>query len=296
MRIAILKHGLSVILTLGLALAGVLTGSAQATVFETSASLPLIGVAYVSPSGAGCFIVGVCVTPGPFVLTSATSSFDVTGQEIMANAVYGAVLTLPPPAPDTPIGSVALTGTVDETVLGRTSDSETGSFNTLITGLQLTGNLVLPGSSLDGATLLANSGRFADIGRNDDHHAGRQFVQDRQFLRRVYRRLDSGHAVQQVRHRADPAGRRRAGALDLGVDADRLRRPRPRRLAPRGRVGGLTGPARAGEGQAAATPRSATAPTAIMNFLYIVVCSWYVLKDLGLFIARFLSVFIAHWL
>ncbi len=155
MRIAILKHGLSVILTLGLALAGVLTGSAQATVFETSASLPLIGVAYVSPSGAGCFIVGVCVTPGPFVLTSATSSFDVTGQEIMANAVYGAVLTLPPPAPDTPIGSVALTGTVDETVLGRTSDSETGSFNTLITGLQLTGNLVLPGSSLDGATLLA---------------------------------------------------------------------------------------------------------------------------------------------
>ena len=155
MRIAILKHGLSVILTLGLALAGVLTGSAQATVFENLASLPLIGVAYVSPSGAGCFIVGVCVTPGPFVLTSATSSFDVTGQEIMANAVYGAVLTLPPPAPDTPIGSVALTGTVNETVLGRTSDSETGSFNTLITGLQLTGNLVLPGSSLDGATLLA---------------------------------------------------------------------------------------------------------------------------------------------
>ena len=186
MRIAILKHGLSVILTSGLALAGALTGSAQATVFETSASLPLIGVAYVSPSGAGCFIVGVCVTPGPFVLTSATSSFDVTGQEIMANAVYGAVLTLPPPAPDTPIGSVALTGTVDETVLGRTSDSETGSFNTLITGLQLTGNLVLPGSSLDGATLLATLDRSADIGRNDDHHAGRQFVQDRTVSSTVF--------------------------------------------------------------------------------------------------------------
>ena len=94
-------------------------GPAAASVVRPTASLPLIDVPYISPTGAGCFTVAiVCVTPGPFVQTSATSSFDAAGQEIIANAVYGATLTLPPPAPDTPnrVGR-ALHGTIDETVL-----------------------------------------------------------------------------------------------------------------------------------------------------------------------------------
>jgi hypothetical protein len=84
------------------------------------------------------------VTPGPFILTSATSTFVGGNQEIVAQATYDAALTPPPPAPPVTIGSVALTGTVDMTVFGRTSNSETGPFTTDITGLDLTGMLTLP--------------------------------------------------------------------------------------------------------------------------------------------------------
>ena len=112
MRIAISKHGRLAIVAVGLAIAGGLTGPATASVVRPSASLPLIGVPYISPTGAGCFNAGVCVTPGPFVQTSATSDssrrLPPAVQEIIADADYGATLTLPPPAPDTPIGSVAL--------------------------------------------------------------------------------------------------------------------------------------------------------------------------------------------
>ncbi len=141
MRIAISKHGRSAIIAMGLAIAGGLTGSAAASVITTSPSLPLIGVAYISPTGAGCFtLAGVCVTPGPFVQTSVVSSDFVPAQgalpavqDIEATATYGAALTLPLSS-DTPIGSVALTGTVDEKVFGRTSDTQTGPFTVQITG------------------------------------------------------------------------------------------------------------------------------------------------------------------
>jgi hypothetical protein len=51
-----------------------------------------------------------------------------------------------------------LTGQVSEEVIGRTSDTETGSFTTDVSGLGLTGTLSLPGlpgSSLDGLKLMA---------------------------------------------------------------------------------------------------------------------------------------------
>ena len=49
-----------------------------------------------------------------------------------------------------------MTGTVDETVLDRTSNTEIGTFTTDITSLDLTGTLMLPpGNPLDGATLVA---------------------------------------------------------------------------------------------------------------------------------------------
>ena len=161
MRIAISKHSCSAIIAMGFAIAGGLTGSAAASVITTSPSLPLIGVAYISPTGAGCFtLAGVCVTPGPFVQTSVVSSDFVPAQgalpavqDIEATATYGAALTLP--SSDTPIGSVALTGTVDEKVFGRTSDTQTGPFTVQITDLQLTGNLILPSTNpFDGAPVL----------------------------------------------------------------------------------------------------------------------------------------------
>jgi hypothetical protein len=141
-------------LTAAVLAAGAVFGPAQAnTLFLPSPSLPLIGTPYQSTgAGAGCFnLAGACVTPGPFVQTSATSSFMGGNQFIMANATYGANLT--PIKGNNIIGSVSLTGTLDEEVLNRMSDTETGSFTTDITSIDLHGPLSLPGNPLDGDTL-----------------------------------------------------------------------------------------------------------------------------------------------
>ena len=143
-------------LAAGVALSGALGGSAQASVVTPTASLPLIGVPYVSPPpGAGCFTIATpCVNPGPFIQTGIVSdTFSGGSQEIVANVTYYATLT--PPMGTTIIGSVALTGTVDETVIGRASNTETGSFTVDLTGLALSGPLSLPGEPLlDGRTLM----------------------------------------------------------------------------------------------------------------------------------------------
>jgi hypothetical protein len=162
MRFAASNRARSGFVAAGVAVAGALSGSAEASVIRPTASLPLIDVPYISPTGAGCFtLASVCVTPGAFVETSATSVFVPANglllpavQDIVATATYDATLT--PLVGNTVIGSVAFTGTVDETVLDRTSDSETGSFTTDITGLKLSGPLSLPSNpSLDGLTIVA---------------------------------------------------------------------------------------------------------------------------------------------
>ena len=135
MRFAVSTRQPRWIFSRGVALAGLLLGSAHASVIMPTASLPLIGIPYVSPgAGAGCF--------------------TIASQQIVANVTYDATLT--PPGLDNIIGSVALVGTVDETVVNRTSNSETGTFTVDITGLTLSGPLSLPGSPLDGRTLLVN--------------------------------------------------------------------------------------------------------------------------------------------
>jgi hypothetical protein len=142
-------------LAAGVALCAPLGGSAQASVIQPTASLPLIGVPYVSPgAGAGCFTVATaCVNPGPFIQTSLVSdNFSGGSQEIIANVTYDATLT--PPRESNIIGSVVLTGTVEEIVLGRSSNGETGTFTVDITALTLSGPLSLPGSSLNGRTLM----------------------------------------------------------------------------------------------------------------------------------------------
>jgi hypothetical protein len=153
---SISNNARSAIVAAALAAAGTLTGSAEASVIRPTASLPLLGVPYISPNGAGCFsLAGVCVTPGAFVQTKTVSStFNMGNQDIVVDAVYSATLT--PLIGNTIIGTVALSGTVDETVFGRTSDSQTGTFDITITGLDLTGTLMLPPANpLDGHTLLA---------------------------------------------------------------------------------------------------------------------------------------------
>jgi hypothetical protein len=64
------------------------------------------------------------------------------------SASYGADLT--PIGGNTIIGSVSLAGTLDEEILNRTSDSQTGTFTVDITSIDLAGILSLPGNPLDG--------------------------------------------------------------------------------------------------------------------------------------------------
>jgi hypothetical protein len=138
MQIDVSRQTRSAIVAAGFAFAGTLTGSAEASVITASPSLPLLDVPYTSPTGAGCFtVIGVCVTPGAFTMTSVTSSvFDTLGQEIDAQAVYNGTLTTLGGAL---IGPISLTGTVDQRVEGRVSDTELGSFKTDVTGLDMSG-------------------------------------------------------------------------------------------------------------------------------------------------------------
>jgi PEP-CTERM motif len=154
MRFSGLKDARFSFLAAGAALFGALGGAAQASVVTPTASLPLIGIPYVSPgAGAGCFVIATaCVNPGPFIQTSVVSdTFSGGDQYIVADVTYDATLT--PPGETNIIGSVSLTGTVDETVFSRTSNSETGTFAVDLTGLTLTGSLSLPGNPLNGRML-----------------------------------------------------------------------------------------------------------------------------------------------
>jgi hypothetical protein len=238
MRFAASSRARSGFVVAGLAVAGALSGSAEAAVIRPTASLPLIGVPYISPTGAGCFtLASVCVTPGAFVQTSATSDFlPANGlllpavQDIVATATYNATIT--PLVGDTPIGFIVLTGQVSEEVIGRTSDTETGSFTTDVSGLGLTGTLSLPGlpgSPLDGLKLMATlDTTHTSSGTTTITADGSVFKID-SFLRCICRRIASGRGAEQVRW-ADPSGRC-AGAVNLGDDAAWLRRPGLRRLS-----------------------------------------------------------------
>jgi hypothetical protein len=143
MAFAVSKQGCSALLAVSAIVAGALMGSVQASVIESSPSFPPIPLSFLSPTGAGCFdIATVCVTPGIFTLTSAKSNFLLPAvQDVVADATYTGSLTPLPPATGS-LGSFTLSGTVDLAVLGRTSDTETGSWTTQITSLSLSGPLL----------------------------------------------------------------------------------------------------------------------------------------------------------
>src|ERR1700760_3549037 len=122
----------------GLVSALALATSARASVISTTPTLPLLGVAYVSSTGAGCFPTkNVCISGGALTLTSVVSSnFNLAGQDIVANATYTGQLTT---MSNTPIGAVSLTGTVEQEIVGRTFSTETGSWTADIVSILLSG-------------------------------------------------------------------------------------------------------------------------------------------------------------
>jgi hypothetical protein len=139
--------------------------SASAGIITASPSLPLLDVPYASSIDAGCFSgAGVCVSAGTLTLTSEVSStFDGTGQEIVVEVTYAAVLTN---LFGVAIGPVDLTGTMNESVVGRTTNSDTGIWDTEETALSVIGTALGdtlsmtqdPDNGSTGSTSIASNG------------------------------------------------------------------------------------------------------------------------------------------
>lgn len=114
---------------------------ATASVVSASPTLPLLGVPYVAAAGVGCFAAaGVCIDSGMITPDSLVSStFNATGQDIITNMLFTGMLT---DLAHNPLGTVTLTGTAEQQVLGRTFSSETGTWITELLALSLTGSVL----------------------------------------------------------------------------------------------------------------------------------------------------------
>jgi hypothetical protein len=116
------------------------SGMARASVIsDTPDPLPPGSVLVGTSGGAGCFpSVGICAGKGVLSFSNVASSLDISGQELD----FTGALTVPffSEMTSLPLGSVSLSGPVHETILGRTSATELGSWMTQITALDLTGN------------------------------------------------------------------------------------------------------------------------------------------------------------
>ena len=144
---------------------GLAAAPAHASVVTNSPSLPLLNAPYTSSINAGCFTdADICVSAGSLTLTSLiSSSFDITGQDIVANATYTAMLT---DLLGTPIGTLNLSGTMEQEVLGRVTDGDTGIWDTQTTALDLSGTVLSgtltmtqdPSNASTGATSVSSNG------------------------------------------------------------------------------------------------------------------------------------------
>jgi hypothetical protein len=127
----------------------------RASVITDSPTLPLLGVPYVITSGPICFAsVGVCVAAGGSATLTppVTSIFDATGQDITSGVTFSGTLT---DLANVPIAPISLSGTVEQEVLGRSSDTETGSWTTELASLSLSGPVA--GFTIDVALDPANT-------------------------------------------------------------------------------------------------------------------------------------------
>jgi hypothetical protein len=115
-------------------------GAALAAVISSTPTLPLLGVPYSSPTGVGCFpTAGFCIEAGSLTFTALSSkNFNTSGEDLTMQASYTGTLT---DGSNHILGPLLLTGSVEEEVLGRTFSTETGSWNTKLLSLALSGLL-----------------------------------------------------------------------------------------------------------------------------------------------------------
>jgi hypothetical protein len=138
MRVPLFSRAIGTLLAVGaiIQLGGL--GAADAAVITSSPALPVLGVPFTTSGGAGCFpAVAKCISAGSLTMTAPSTSTIVGPNEVItAHATYNGELTTLGGAPLMP---VTLTGTLEETVLDRSGLFETGTFNTVLDSLSLSG-------------------------------------------------------------------------------------------------------------------------------------------------------------
>jgi hypothetical protein len=121
--------------------AAAISCAARADEIQPTPTLPPTGGEYVLPTiCVSNTTQGACVENGATTGFSGITSIFGTGQAIDATlSLRGDVFAFDGTNIGPLLGSVTLTGTVDFTVSGRTSDSELGAFATQLGSLDLTG-------------------------------------------------------------------------------------------------------------------------------------------------------------
>ncbi len=114
---------------------------AEASVISTTPTLPLLDTPYTTSTALGCVAtIGTCITSASFTLSApVTELFVPAGQDLVSNISFSATLT---DLSNTPTGTLLLSGTVKQEVLGRTFSIETGTWTTELMDLSLSGPLL----------------------------------------------------------------------------------------------------------------------------------------------------------
>jgi hypothetical protein len=114
---------------------------AKASVVSPTPTLPPANGVYVGSAAPGCFpAVKVCVGPGTLAIPSVVSStFGPSGQDLVLNGVYTSALT---DLNNVPLGTLTLTGQIDESISGRMGPNDTGTWTTGLDALDLSGTVL----------------------------------------------------------------------------------------------------------------------------------------------------------
>ncbi len=172
MRVRIPRHSLTplaaALVPVAIAIQLFAAVPARADVISSSPTLPLLGAAYVTSGGAGCFPTkAICVAGGTLTLEAPDSiTFNMQGEDILTDAAFSALITTPG---GTPLGMVNLTGTAEQEVLGRSTDRQLGSWTVDLTGLSLSGPVL--GNTLtvvlDGSPISSGTTSIVPVGDNN---------------------------------------------------------------------------------------------------------------------------------
>jgi hypothetical protein len=139
-----LRHGCRQLMSAAVSSAAVclamaLAAPAQASVISPDPTFPTAdGIFLYVSGGVACpTSFGLCLLPTPPAnLTSVSSSFDSSGEKVSFQAQFSFEVATPSLQN---LGSFTITGTLGETVFGRTNATETGAFNTGVTSLVMEG-------------------------------------------------------------------------------------------------------------------------------------------------------------